>query len=190
MSQQLKTVTQLAAEGIEKKHYVFDKQADNVPSEALGLMQAEEEVISGIGTSESFNFLHLTLQEYLAAVNYSQQCSSPEQLSQLLTRDDLFPLNDFFENYGKKRKHTSSSSATHWPVVLFVAGRTKLDGISTDILMAAVGRNILKEEKRQRNIHVIVHSPLTDYSEVNYMESREKVMTVLSTLISWSWVYV
>ena len=133
VSQQLKAVTELAAEGIRNQQYVFDEVNTNIPSETLGFLQKEEVVASGIGMFASHNFLHLTLQEYLAAVSYSQQCRNPELLSQLLTQDDLFPLNYFFENYGKKRKYTLSSSATHWPVVLFVAGRTKLSGVPTNI---------------------------------------------------------
>ena len=133
VKQQLKAVTALAAKGIEKQQYVFDEEDDNVPSETLGLMQREEELTAGIGRSSSHNFLHLTLQEYLAAVHYSQQCDSPEQLTQLLTRDDLFPLNSFLQHYGKKRKHT-----IHWPVVLFLAGRTQLSGVPLDHLKAGL----------------------------------------------------
>ena len=129
VKQQLKAVTVLAAKGIEGQQYVFDS---NVPSDTLGLMQREE-VTFGIGTSSSHNFLHLTLQEYLAAVNYSQQCDSPEQLTQLLTRDDLFPLSSFLQYYGKKRKRT-----IHWPVALFLAGRTQLSGVPLNLLRAGL----------------------------------------------------
>ena len=133
VKQQLKAVTALAAKGIEKQQYVFDEEDDNVPSETLGLMQREEELTAGIGRSSSHNFLHLTLQEYLAAVHYSQQCDSPEQLTQLLTRDDLFPLGSFLQHYGKKRKQT-----IHWPAVLFLAGRTQLSGVPLDHLKAGL----------------------------------------------------
>ena len=135
VKQQLKAVTALAAKGIENQQYVFDEEDDNVPSETLGLMQREEELTAGIGRSSSHNFLHLTLQEYLAAVNYSQQCDSPEQLTQLLTRDDLFPLSSFLQYYGKKRKHTIY---IHWPVALFLAGRTQLSGVPLDLLKAGL----------------------------------------------------
>ena len=130
VKQQLKAVTVLAAKGIEDQQYVFDS---NVPSETLGLMQREEELTAGIGRSSSHNFLHLTLQEYLAAVYYSQQCDSPEQLTQLLTRDDLFPLSSFLQYYGKKRQRT-----IHWPVALFLAGRTQLGGVPLDLLKAGL----------------------------------------------------
>ena len=133
VKQQLKAVIALAAKGIENQQYVFDEEDDNVPSETLGLMQREEELTAGIGRSSSHNFLHLTLQEYLAAVNYSQQCDSPEQLTQLLTRDDLFPLSSFLQYYGKKRKRT-----IHWPVALFLAGRTQLSGVPLDLLKAGL----------------------------------------------------
>ena len=171
VSEQLKAVTELAAEGIEKQQYVFDEFDRSIPSETLGFLQREEVVTSGIGISTSHNFLHLTLQEYLAAVNYSQKCSSSEQLSQLLTRDDLFPLNNFLQYYGVEKEPTiyplsavnysqqcsnleqssqpltqddlfqeenclelaPNLSAIHWPVLLFVAGRTKLRDVSTNI---------------------------------------------------------
>ena len=135
VKQQLKAVIALAAKGIENQQYVFDEEDDNVPSETLGLMQREEELTAGIGRSSSHNFLHLTLQEYLAAVNYSQQCELlPEQLTQILGRKGLFPLSNFFKSYGKKRKQSLSSSATHWPTVLFLAGRTRLSGICSNLL--------------------------------------------------------
>ena len=133
VKQQLKAVTTLAAKGIEKQQYVFDEEDDNVPSETLGLMQREEELTAGIGRSSSHNFLHLTLQEYLAAVHYSQQCDSPEQLTQLLTRDDLFPLSSFLQHYGKKTKNI-----IHWPVALFLAGRTQLSSIDPNHLKAGL----------------------------------------------------
>ena len=94
-------------------------------------MQREEELTAGIGISSSHNFLHLTLQEYLAAVHYSQQCDNDElQLSCILEQKGLFPLCNFFKFYGKKRQH---SSATHWPAVLFLAGRTQLSGIDLNL---------------------------------------------------------
>ena len=160
VKQQLKAVTALAAKGIENQQYVFDSY---VPSETLGLMQREEELTAGIGRSSSHNFLHLTLQEYLAAVNYSQQCDSPEQLTQLLTRDDLFPLSSFLQYYGKKRKRT-----IHWPVALFLAGRTQLSGVPLDLLKAGL------------------HDSSVDVSLLHLLYETQCVQLIQSTLITSS----
>ena len=62
--EQFKALAQLAARGIEERVYVFDS---GVPEESLGLMHQVEEVYPGRGRSVSYSFLHLTLQEYLAA---------------------------------------------------------------------------------------------------------------------------
>ena len=138
VKQQLKAVTALAAKGLEKQQYVFDEEDDNVPSETLGLMQREEELTAGIGRSSSHNFLHLTLQEYLAAVHYSQQCDNGEQqLSHVLGPMGLFPLNNFLRYYGVLYEHLFSS-ATHWPAVLFLAGRTQLSGIDPNLLKSGL----------------------------------------------------
>ena len=139
VKQKLKAVTALAAKGIEKQQYVFDEEDDNVPSETLGLMQREEELTVGIGRSSSHNFIHLTLQEYLAAVHYSQQCDNDEQqLSHILGRKGLFPLKYFLKYYGKKREKSSFSSATHWLAVLFLAGRTQLSGIDLNLFKSGL----------------------------------------------------
>lgn len=141
LRQKFRAIISLASEGIENQQYVFDEDDDNVPSETLGLMQREEDMTPGIGISGSHMFLHLTLQEYLSAVNYCYCCDSPRDLSKLLTRNDLFPLKSFFKHYGKTRKQTTVSSATHWPVVLFIAGRTKLRGVSHGELKQGLHRS-------------------------------------------------
>ena len=152
VKQQLKAVTALAAKGIENQQYVFDEEDDHVPSETLGLMQREEELTAGIGRSSSHNFLHLTLQEYLAAVNYSQQCDSPEQqTSHILGRNGIFPLSNFLKSYGKKRE---SSSATHWPAVLFLAGRTQLSGIHSNLLKAGLHNSRDKSSDNKSSVDV------------------------------------
>ena len=119
-------VTKLAAEGIKERRYVFDEDDDNVPSETLGLMVGEEEVTPGIGQSVSYTFLHLTLQEYLAAVYFSQECNSAKELMQLLTQRSTFSLEEFLEHYGR----ATSDVQTHWPVDLFLAGRTSFNDVN------------------------------------------------------------
>ena len=70
VQEQVWKLSQLAAEGLEKGQFIFD----SIPCDDMGLMQsAEEELV--IGRSVSYCFLHLTLQEYLAALHWSRMGS-------------------------------------------------------------------------------------------------------------------
>ena len=140
IKQNLDAVTSLAADGIKRRQYVFDEADENVPADTLGLMQREEEAIVGIGTSTSHYFLHLTLQEYFAAVHYSDQLHLFREL--LLAKDGPLSLKSFLKHYGEERN--SFTSVVHWPVALFIAGRTKLSGIPTDILQKGLTHNTQK----------------------------------------------
>ena len=148
VKQAFKAVTELAAEGLQNKQYVFE---DNVPSDTLGLMQREEQIIAGIGISSSHYFLHLTLQEFFAAISYSEQ---PDLFPMLLLPYGPFSLKSFLKKYGKKKEEIEFSSfATHcnWPVALFIAGRTKLSGVPANIF-----QDYLHYDAREHITHVNV----------------------------------
>ena len=116
--EQFKALAQLAARGIQERVYVFDS---GVPEESLGLMYQVEEVYPGRGRSVSYSFLHLTLQEYLAAYHWSKQPEIGRTVEQ------LFPLDAFIEKYSNPGDlHSDAHVDTHWPVLLFIAGMTKL----------------------------------------------------------------
>ena len=180
VKQQLKAVTALAAKGIENQQYVFDEEDDNVPSETLGLMQREEELTAGIGRSSSHNFLHLTLQEYLAAVNYSQQCDNLEQLTQLLTRDDLFPLSSFLQYYGKKRKRT-----IHWPVALFLAGRTQLSGVPLDLLKPGLHNKLDETSVDVSLLHLLYETQCPQLIQSTLVTSRQYIFVHGRSALDW-----
>ena len=106
-----------------------------VPEESLGLMHQVEEVYPGRGRSVSYSFLHLTLQEYLAAYYCSlhdtgtlqevlfQHESSKWQVLQLSNNQLAIPssfqdsFQVFFSNYDM-----GSGGYYHWPVLLFTVG--------------------------------------------------------------------
>ena len=120
---QLDQLTKLAAMGIEKRMYIFDE----VSGDTLGLMQSAIQIYNVRPGSHpiSFSFGHLTLQEFLAARYWSQLPS--EKLTELVQRQDLFPLQQCLKgNYYYKLKQ-----ATHWPVLLFLAGLTQFTNIPT-----------------------------------------------------------
>ena len=87
VQEQVWKLSQLAAEGLEKGQFIFD----SIPCDDMGLMQsAEEELV--IGRSVSYCFLHLTLQEYLAALHWSRMGS--EDIIRLVGgMSQLFPLD-------------------------------------------------------------------------------------------------
>ena len=79
----------------------------------MGLMQsAEEELV--IGSSVSYCFLHLTLQEYLAALHWSRMGS--EDMVRLVSETSLFPLDTLVRDGITKR------SRYHWPALYFLFG--------------------------------------------------------------------
>ena len=120
VQEQVWKLSQLAAEGLENKQFIFD----SIPCDDMGLMQsAEEELV--IGSSVSYCFLHLTLQEYLAALHWSRMGS--EDMVRLVSETSLFPL-DTLVNVG------ISSAGYHWPALYFLSGLTKLTSVPVELL--------------------------------------------------------
>ena len=120
--ERFEALAKLAALGIERRVYVFDDS--NLPEEcqsldlvenSLGLMHQVEEVYPGRGRSVSYRFLHLTLQEYLAA--YHCSLDPTNRLEEVAGSFD-----SFLSNYHS----TSVGTCDHWAVWLFTAGLTKL----------------------------------------------------------------
>ena len=112
VQEQVWQLSQLAAEGLENKQFLFD----SLPCDHMGLMQSTEEDLV-IGTSVSYCFLHLTLQEYLAALHWSRMGSG--DIVELVSKTSLFPLNTLAINGIDKTGY-------HWPALYFLSGLTKL----------------------------------------------------------------
>ena len=88
--QQFCEVTAVALKGMIEDTFVFN----NLPNDfnTLDLMQSVSELYVAQGASVSYNFFHLTLQEYLAAVNISQQPVEKQiEFFQTSTERDLPP---------------------------------------------------------------------------------------------------
>ena len=135
VSHQLNQLAELAARGIEQRRYVFD----NVPiSDTLGLMHSVKQLHDcRPKRSTSHSFTHLTLQEFLAARYWSQL--SPQQLTKLLQRQDLFPIKEYLKGIHHKMMK-ESLHMTHWPVLLFLAGLTQFTTIP-ELIIPWKGQN-------------------------------------------------
>ena len=108
--ERLMKLSALAARGIENKEFVFE----NVNCETLGLLQkVSEDNRRSRNTVTSYSFLHLTLQEYLAALYWSK-CG--EEVSNLFEQTGALPIKEYF------KKKTAPD--IHWPALHFYAGLT------------------------------------------------------------------
>ena len=119
VQEQVWKLSQLAAEGLENRLFIFD----SIPCDHMGLMQsAEEELV--IGSSVSYCFLHLTLQEYLAALHWSRMGS--EDMVRLVSETSLFPLDTLVRD--------GITAGHHWPALYFLSGLTKFSLVPIELL--------------------------------------------------------
>ena len=141
VQEQVWKLSQLAAEGLEKGQFIFD----SIPCDDMGLMQsAEEELV--IGRAVSYCFLHLTLQEYLAALHWSRMGS--EDMVRLVSETSLFPLDTLV------RDGITKAAGYHWPALYFLSGLTKLISVPVELLKTclAAAENELNKEDQIKNI--------------------------------------
>ena len=132
---------ELAAKGIEKQQYVFNE----LPlSEHMGLMIQVEDIYVDDGSCVSYSFLHLTLQEFLAAIYWSQR--SANDLTTLLKQTHLFPIHDFIDMKSIKisSRPPEGKHIQHWPVLIFLAG---IGGICSNIIVDYISEYIKHSQK-------------------------------------------
>ena len=132
---------ELAAKGIEKQQYIFNE----LPlSEHMGLMIQVEDIYVDDGSCVSYSFLHLTLQEFLAAIYWSQH--SANDLTTLLKQTHLFPIHDFIdmESIEISSRPPEGKHIQHWPVLIFLAG---IGGICSNIIVDCISEYIKHSQK-------------------------------------------
>ena len=114
--QQLCELGRLAYEGIlHGQQVIFSDLPEDF--ETLGLMQCVQELYADEGVAVSYNFLHLTLQEYMAAFYLSQQ-----------------PVEKQIEHFREYKKQNRSNKHHFHMVLWFLCGVRKFSGYSGEVL--------------------------------------------------------
>ena len=119
--QQLCELGRIAYEGISHRQQVI---FTNLPEdfETLGLMHCTPELYADEGAVVSYNFLHLTVQEYLAAFHLSQQPVEKQ-------------IEHFSEHMEHKRQDRKNYKQHHFHMVLrFLSGLKKFSGYLSKVL--------------------------------------------------------
>ena len=106
--EQFCSVTRVALNGIIEDKFVFDDLPNDFNT--LDLMQSVPELYVEQGALISYNFFHLTLQEYLAAVNISQQ-PVEKQIAFLEAEEPchVFPLTLLLHSFVPEQFHYPKS---------------------------------------------------------------------------------
>ena len=113
----LMQLAELAARELKEEKYVFSI----VPNDTLGLMVPVRQIYDIRASRPAYMFLHLTLQEYLSALYWSQQTQQPY----LLKKGNI--LQHIYKCAGFADENNYYCESVHWPHLLFLAGLTKLN---------------------------------------------------------------
>ena len=179
---------ELAAKGIENRHYIFN---DLPSSEHMGLMIQVEDIYVDVGSCVSYSFLHLTLQEFLAALYWSQH--STDDLTTLVKQTHLFPIHDFIymESIEISSRPPEGKHIQHWPVLIFLAG---IGGICSNIIVDCISEYIkhsqyliihpnicklLYETQSPQLIAKVLHNGLCRLRSYNYFNDLHDIHSIL-----------
>ena len=160
---QLMIIAEFAANGLKRGQYVFTE----APDKMLGLMVPVKKLKKRQeGDLTSYMFLHLTLQEYLAALYwYEHPNQQPTDLMEPTTIQSAY----------RQHKYRERGS---WPIMLFMAGLTKLKSFPFKRVMSDYNGNVLiyqllLEAQSPRLVSEVFANTTSNYMDVSSLSSVE-----------------
>ena len=120
----LMQLAELAARGLKERKYIYDK----VPNDTLSLMVSVRQLYDIRPKRSAYMFLHLTLQEYLAAVYWSHQ-------SRYRLIVDLFLLQLVFNPIAFYGDDPENAIPDQWSFFIFLAGLTKVEYFPMEVMI-------------------------------------------------------
>ena len=163
-------LAQLAAKGIEEQQYVFD----NLMHNTLGLMQRVIKCESRKSKSVSYSFLHLTLQEYLAALYWSQL---PPEVTHLFTESGVLPVKKHIKPDPLRllNELIAGSSNIHRPALYFYAGITKVVGTPLESMCRGTNPYGMSVNVAPELLYLLFESQNPEYVSTILKESQYEV---------------
>lgn len=136
-------LARIAYEGIlHEQQVIFSDLPEHF--ETLGLMQCDLELYADEGVAVSYNFLHLTMQEYLAAFHLSQQ-----------------PLKKQIEHFRSFCTDKTKKVNRHFHMVLrFLSGIRKFYGYQSEVLKTLFVETVESCHDSASVIHIVTINTL------------------------------
>ena len=170
----LMQIAELAANGLEAQKYIFN----DVTCDTLDLLVSVQHIYDVQSKRSAYRFLHLTLQEYMAAFYWSEKQQKQESF---LQRQEIHSIQDLYQ-FGTS---DGTIRTTHWTLFLFIAG------LNHSLLFTAIAPpdmhdffdyttiysfcQLLFEAQSPRNVREVFNQKSVSFQDKSYLYNLNQV---------------